>query len=737
MSRINFLPPWVETNEQPAFYDKESGTVLQQTARMYAKVNQLVRSVNEQNETIADYIQQFIDLKDYCEDYFANLDVQAEINAKLDQMAEDGELGNLIGAYITPLQEAYEAEINAQIAGQNDRIDNINTKVEAVTNNSPIPVGSTGDMTDTTKVYVLTTTGKWYYYDGDSWEIGGDYQTPVATFDTTLTASNGVAESKSIGDRINRNFYVNNLIDHSNSQEGKKLNASGEVVNDNSRVIYNTVIPVKDGDTLFSEQITSGTTATQILLGDIAKVDCYGNFIEFLNYENNITRFTFTSDCFIKIIGRKPESGSFSDAFYYLNYPEYDYQESSYQDKHSEEIEEIKDNLELNGVQYNYLNVDKCINNQNLDGNGSLIFTTAGWSVSNLIPVKSGDVVRFYNFNLSGTYQLNQIWKYNTNKQPIARVTVLDNSYTADFNGYIKCNIKKPTSADSLGDCDISINRELDKHYPYGIVFSPINDKKVSIEKVNSTNYLIRFGNFNVTLFKTENEGANANNWNLKTVKRGDNVLVPEGTDIIGPVRINDNSDFIGGVHGDEITQHIIINIDGDIYKDSDISNITSAVCERITISLYSDVYDQIAGDLAFERNVIINITEGKINCSNSYKAKKNLTLKTACVGGLIACKNTIVSDIIMNSDYYNSAPTTEPYNYEKANTSAVINTSYGSIQVNNIKGYENPNYIGYLKVYTNETPMRCKVYFNPYHNGSYPITSGDIIAGEFEYLFN
>ena len=79
MNSINFLPPWVETNLQPAFYDLESGTSLQQTARMYNKVNELVRCVNTQNETIADYIQKFIDLKDYVDEYFDNLDVQEEI----------------------------------------------------------------------------------------------------------------------------------------------------------------------------------------------------------------------------------------------------------------------------------------------------------------------------------------------------------------------------------------------------------------------------------------------------------------------------------------------------------------------------------------------------------------------------------------------------------------------------------------------------------------------------------
>lgn len=103
-SFINFLPPWVETNIQPAFYDKESGTVLQQTARMYAKVNQLVRHFNclakETKETVDEYIAKFVELKDFVDTYFENLDVQEEINNKLDAMAEAGTLQEIIGAYL-------------------------------------------------------------------------------------------------------------------------------------------------------------------------------------------------------------------------------------------------------------------------------------------------------------------------------------------------------------------------------------------------------------------------------------------------------------------------------------------------------------------------------------------------------------------------------------------------------------------------------------------------------------
>lgn len=101
---VEFLPPWVETGLQPAFYDKESGTVLQQTARMYDRVNMLVRMFNKLSKNtktvVEDYIEKFNELHDYVHDYFDNLDVQEEINNKLEQMYEDGQLADIIAGYI-------------------------------------------------------------------------------------------------------------------------------------------------------------------------------------------------------------------------------------------------------------------------------------------------------------------------------------------------------------------------------------------------------------------------------------------------------------------------------------------------------------------------------------------------------------------------------------------------------------------------------------------------------------
>ena len=86
-------------------------------------LNDVIANQNEQNDSITrmynsflalqDYVNNtkdelenaFNDLNDYVRDYFANLDVQDEINNKLDEMVEDGTFLNLIKdylPYITP-----------------------------------------------------------------------------------------------------------------------------------------------------------------------------------------------------------------------------------------------------------------------------------------------------------------------------------------------------------------------------------------------------------------------------------------------------------------------------------------------------------------------------------------------------------------------------------------------------------------------------------------------------------
>lgn len=58
---IKHLPHWVLTDLQPAFYDVESGTTLQQTAKIYGKMQELIDLYNEFVTKVNKYIKDFED----------------------------------------------------------------------------------------------------------------------------------------------------------------------------------------------------------------------------------------------------------------------------------------------------------------------------------------------------------------------------------------------------------------------------------------------------------------------------------------------------------------------------------------------------------------------------------------------------------------------------------------------------------------------------------------------------
>lgn len=79
---------------------------------------------------------------------------------------------------------------------------------------TPLTANTVSDMSDTNKIYVYTgstTTvsgvtyeaGKWYYYDGTAWVLGGTYNETALETDTTLTMSGRAADAKVTGDELN------------------------------------------------------------------------------------------------------------------------------------------------------------------------------------------------------------------------------------------------------------------------------------------------------------------------------------------------------------------------------------------------------------------------------------------------------------------------------------------------------------------------------------------------------
>lgn len=95
------VPPFVRfcTASVPMVFDN-SMSYYECLCALNKFIQDLVNTVNY-NATQLDGLQEgFKELKDYVDNYFANLDVQAEINAKLDEMAEGGQLATIIAQFL-------------------------------------------------------------------------------------------------------------------------------------------------------------------------------------------------------------------------------------------------------------------------------------------------------------------------------------------------------------------------------------------------------------------------------------------------------------------------------------------------------------------------------------------------------------------------------------------------------------------------------------------------------------
>lgn len=139
---------------------------------LYCKIVEYLNDVISNENTVEDNVtalyNAFVSLNTYVSNYFDNLDVQEEINNKLDEMAENGTFSTIISTYFQPI-----------VDNQDERINEINSKVNRVASGNPLAASSTSEMTDTDRIYVNTTDGYWYYYNGTAWTQGSVYQSTV------------------------------------------------------------------------------------------------------------------------------------------------------------------------------------------------------------------------------------------------------------------------------------------------------------------------------------------------------------------------------------------------------------------------------------------------------------------------------------------------------------------------------------------------------------------------------
>ena len=172
--------------------DFDALTEWQLFCKLGKEINKIIDSQNVVGTQMENVTNAFIELQNYVDNYFKNLDVQEEINNKLNEMAEDGTLTLLIKKYVDPIYKEYEEKINTQITNQNANIENINSKVNSLSSGSPAGVFSTledlkNKNPDHNKIYIVSSDGNWYYWNSNDWVSGGVYQsTKINPDDETI-----------------------------------------------------------------------------------------------------------------------------------------------------------------------------------------------------------------------------------------------------------------------------------------------------------------------------------------------------------------------------------------------------------------------------------------------------------------------------------------------------------------------------------------------------------------------
>lgn len=68
------------------------------------------------------------------------------------------------------------SQLNEEVTERKNADSNLQNQITGLASGSPLVANSTSEMTDTSKTYVNTTDGKWYYYNGSNWVAGGTYQ---------------------------------------------------------------------------------------------------------------------------------------------------------------------------------------------------------------------------------------------------------------------------------------------------------------------------------------------------------------------------------------------------------------------------------------------------------------------------------------------------------------------------------------------------------------------------------
>lgn len=157
-------------------------------------------------------------------------------------------LKDLVDANTSNISSNAEDIDNETTARQNADT-NLQNQISGLASGSPLVASSTSEMTDTTKVYVNTTDGNWYYYNSTVWTIGGVYQaTEIADGSVTPKKTSFVKTNVVSDNKFNINSDKNYFGTANNDGYSVKTDGTIEHITGGWDRILDTLAPIDCSD---------------------------------------------------------------------------------------------------------------------------------------------------------------------------------------------------------------------------------------------------------------------------------------------------------------------------------------------------------------------------------------------------------------------------------------------------------------------------------------------------------
>lgn len=704
-------------------------------------------------------------LQSYVNNYFSTLDVQQEINNKLDVMASDGTLD----ALLLPYFNAYKNEINGIVANQNQNISNFEDTVNNSVNtqNSKISVLE-GRMNSFSRLAEGSTTGDAELTDirvganGITYPTAGDavraqaVQNPQSILGLTEATNyeDGMyyVVAKSVGGtkKINANKRTLPDIDLKNSLEELESNFDYGYFTENSSIFtVKTAHNASSAGWVETIQYNSyyfitpheiklyvGTTSNlyysiAIYNGEVSAA----NYIaRYRNTDNNLPTknnpLTVPIGYTVVVTIEYRDSGF---VLYASNAPLILGQSmiSQVENITDEKVQEFS----TNNFNWGIITKDSSF----LTAKPGYSASSVGWTpyigynswyftATNKIQIYPDERALYYYsiciFNESVSSQ-NYVARY---RQSDGNMPTKDNPLTVNPNQVIVVTL-------SYNDKDFILYSSSEPILLGDQMVNQVNTlianaQSCTMVEYSTDKYVITSNGIRFDLRHTVDDNINQDCWRFVSVSKNNTEIV--NGDIIGVLLESGEYDFIGGVHGDEKIVNFVIKADG-----VDISEPTT-ICNKVTIFMYSHLYRPSSPTTnVIDRYVNMTIEKGKLTVENTFKCLvDNFALKYAYNSGLIGIYKPNVSFLASNTDVadLSDMPTAIDWNKSHDNYWYDAILTNGSIHIENVVGHEQPNYSARVHYFSNENPQRLKVYITTDQDSVW--NTGHICNGKFFYEF-